>query len=168
MAALVGVVLALPVLVARAQIPAPLPLSPNDALAPHPDSARVYSLAARFSPGQQAAIGVQALSPTGAQMVGPLELTLFHLQDQVYHAVSDPVTLQPDTPTTVEFRWTPPQTDFTGYLAVVSVSGRVNGGLDAFQPAKKLPVFFQVAQQEGPPRPGVSSTLCTTVPGGMF
>jgi dextranase len=131
-AALVAAVFALPVLVARAQIPAPLPPSPTDALAPQPDAARVYSLAARFSPGQQAAIGVQALSPTGAQMVGPLELTLFHLQDQVYHAVSDPVTLQPDTPTTVEFRWTSPQTDFTGYLAVVSVSGRVIGstGID--------------------------------------
>jgi dextranase len=131
-AALVGAVFALPVLVARAQIPAPLPLSPTDALAPHPDAARVYTLAARFPPGQQAAIGVQALSPTGAQMVGPLELTIFHLQDQVYHAVSDPVTLRPDTPTTVEFRWTPPQADFTGYLAVVSAGGRVIGstGID--------------------------------------
>jgi hypothetical protein len=132
MAALVGVVFALPVLVARAQIPAPLPLSPNDALAPLRDAARVYTLAARFSPGQQAAIGIQAVSPTGAQMVGPLELNIYHLQDQVYHAVSDPVTLRPDTPTTVEFRWTPPQTDFTGYLAVVSVGGRVIGstGID--------------------------------------
>src|SRR3977135_3483267 len=127
MAALVGVVLALPVLVARAQIPAPLPLSPNDALAPPPHSARVYSLAARFSPGQQAAIGVQALSPTGAQMVGPLELNIFHLPDQAYKAVRHQGTPRPDTPTTVEFRWTPPQTDFTGYLAVVSVGGRVIG-----------------------------------------
>jgi hypothetical protein len=130
--ALLGVVFALFAPVATAQIPPEIPLIPTDALAPRPDAARVYSLAARFSPGQQAAIGVQALSPTGASATGPLELTLFHLQDQVYHAVSDPVTLLPNTPTTVEFRWTPPTTDFTGYLAVVSVGGRVIGstGID--------------------------------------
>jgi hypothetical protein len=131
-AALLGAVFALPVLVARAQIPPPFPPNPTDALAPRPDAARVYSLAARFSPGQAAEIGIEALSPTGAPLVGPLELTIFHLQEQVYHAVSDPVTLRPDTPTTVQFRWMPPSTDFTGYLAVVSVGGRVIGstGID--------------------------------------
>ena len=156
-AALVGVVFALPVLVARAQIPAPLPLSPNDALAPHPDAARVYSLAARFSPGQQAAIGVQALSPTCTQMVGPLELNIFHLQDQVYHAVSDPVTLRPDTPTTVEFRWTSPQTDFTGYLAVVSVGGRVIGstGIDISSSSLGYPRYGYLSNFAPDQTPGV-------------
>lgn len=106
---------------------APAPSRPADALAPRPDAARVYPLAARFAPGEEAAIGVEALSPTGAPLVGPVELTVFHLNDEVHRATSEPVTLLPDTPTTVEFRWVPPPTDFTGYLAVVSAGGRVIG-----------------------------------------
>ncbi|MDB6091598.1 MAG: Carbohydrate binding family 6 [Gammaproteobacteria bacterium] len=131
-AALLAATLALPVLAAQAQIPPTVPRSLTDALAPHPDVARVYPLAARFSPGEQAALQVEALSPTGAPLVGPLELTVFHLQDLVYRATSAPVTLRPDAPTTVEFKWVPPPTDFTGYLAVVSVGGYVIGstGID--------------------------------------
>jgi hypothetical protein len=131
-AALLVATLALPVLVAQAQIPPSVPSSLTDALAPHPDVARVYPLAARFSPGQEVAMGVEALSPTGAPLVGPIQLNIFHLQDQVFRAMSEPVTLRPDAPTTVQFKWTPPPTDFTGYLAVVSVGGRVIGstGID--------------------------------------
>src|ERR1700732_4254144 len=124
-ASLLVAALALPVLVARAQITPSVPSSLTDALAPHPDVARVYPLAARFSPGQEVAMAVEALSPTGAPLVGPIQLNIFHLQDQVYRATSDPVTLRPDAPTTVQFKWTPPPADFTGYLAVVSGGGRV-------------------------------------------
>jgi dextranase len=113
-------------------MPPPVPPSPTDPLAPHPDAARVYPLAARFSPGEAAAIAVEALSPTGAPLVGPVELTIFHLNDEVYRAASEPVTLRPDAPTTVQFKWTPPPTDFNGYLAVVSVGGHLIGstGID--------------------------------------
>ena len=44
----------------------------DDALAPQPGAARVYPLAARFAPGEEATIRVEALSPTGAPLVGPL------------------------------------------------------------------------------------------------
>ena len=124
---------ALPAALADAQIATPPPPpSPINALAARPDAARVYPLAARYSPNQEVTIGVEALSPTGAPLVGPLDLAIFHLQDQVYHATSDPVTLAPGAVTTVQFKWTPPPSDFTGYLAVVSVAGRVIGstGID--------------------------------------
>ena len=75
---------------------------------------------------------MEALSPTGAPLVGPLELHLFQLQDEVYRATSDSVTLLPDAPTIVRFTWTAPVSDFTGYLAVISAGGRVIGstGID--------------------------------------
>ena len=115
-----------------AQAPPSAQPSSTDALAPQPSAAHVYPLAARFAPGEQAAIAVEALSPTSEPVVGPLELTVFHLQDPVYHASSAPVTLRPDAPATVELRWTPPPTDFAGYLAVVSFHGQVIGstGID--------------------------------------
>jgi hypothetical protein len=72
LAALLAAALALPMSAARAQMPPPVPPSPTDALAPQPDAARVYPLAACFSPGEEAAIGVEALSPTGAPLVRPL------------------------------------------------------------------------------------------------
>jgi dextranase len=124
--------LGLSVSCARAQVAPPPPPSAIDALAPRPDAARVYPLAARFSPNEEAAIGVEVLSPTGASWVGPLELTIYHLQDEVYRATSEQVTLSPDAPTTVQFKWRPPSTDFTGYLAVVSVNDRIIGstGID--------------------------------------
>jgi hypothetical protein len=127
--ALLAAGLVLPASPARAQATPP---SPPDALAPRPEAARVYPLAARFAPGEEAAIGVEALSPTGKPFVGRIELTVFHLHDRLHRATSEPVTLMPDTPTTVEFRWMPPPTDFTGYLAVVSAGGRVIGttGID--------------------------------------
>src|SRR5256885_9845285 len=59
-------------------------------------------------------------------------LTVFHLNDPVYRATSDPITLRPDAILTTSFKWMPPPTDFTGYLAVMSVGGRVIGstGID--------------------------------------
>jgi hypothetical protein len=125
--------LALPVPPTRAQLePLPSAPSPINALAPRPDAARVYPLASRFSLHDEVTIAVEALSPTGAPLVGPLDLAIFHLQDEVYRTTSESVTLSPDTPTTVQFKWTPPPIDFTGYLAVVSAGGRVIGstGID--------------------------------------
>ena len=98
-----------------------------DALAPRPEAARVYPLAARFSPGEEVVIRVEALSPTAMPLSGPVTLVVFHLQDRIHRVASEPVTLLPDAPTTVEFRWTPPPTDFTGYLAVITAGGRVIG-----------------------------------------
>jgi hypothetical protein len=121
---LLGAGLALPASPARGQTTSPVP---TDALAPQREAARVYPLAARFAPGEEAAIRVEALSPTGEPLTGPVNLTVFHLRDTVHRAASEPVTLWPDAPTTVEFRWTPPPSDFTGYLAVVSVGGKVIG-----------------------------------------
>src|SRR5688500_3999970 len=114
-AALLVLALAPPQSALRAQIAPISPLDPGDALAPRPDAARVYPIAARFTPGEEAAIAVESLSPTGTPLVGPIELTFFHLHQELFHAVSDPVMLLPDAVTTVEFRWTPPPTDFTGY-----------------------------------------------------
>ncbi|MCU1378176.1 MAG: Carbohydrate binding family 6 [Acidimicrobiales bacterium] len=133
LAALLVAALAWPESAARAPVALPRPVAqvsppgPPDALAPRPRAARVYPLAARFAPGEEAAIAVEALSPTGAPLVAPVELTVFHLHQQVHHATSKPVTLLPDAATRVEFRWTPPSTDFTGYLAVVSAGGAVIG-----------------------------------------
>lgn len=114
---------------ARAQTSATVP---PDALMPQPGAARVYPLAARYPPGSVATIGVEALSPTGVPLTGPIDLTIFHLADEVYHATSQPVTLLPNKPTTVQLKWTAPQADFTGYLAIVSAGGRVIGstGID--------------------------------------
>ena len=126
-------VLAAPGCLTRAQAPTPPPPSePIDALAPRAQSAHVYPLAARFSTDEPVVVGVDALSPTPEPMTGPLELTIFHLNDAVYHVTSEPVTLTPDKPTSVQFTWMPPPIDFTGYLAVVSVGGRIIGstGID--------------------------------------
>ena len=117
----------------HAQPPPPKP--PNsaaDALAPRPDSAHVFPFASRFSPDQPVTLGLEALSPTGAPLTGPLDLTIYHLQQEVYHVSSEPVTLRPDALTSVQFTWTPPSTDFTGYLAVISIGARVIGstGID--------------------------------------
>jgi dextranase len=150
-----AVVAILVALLAAALLPAPLafpapetlsqvdPAGRTDALAPRPDTARVYPLAARFAPGEEAAIGIEALSPTGAPLDGPLELTVFHLNEEVHRASSEPVTLLPDKPTTVEFRWRPPPTDFTGYQAVVSVDGKVIGstGVDVSSSALGYPRY---------------------------
>ena len=107
-------------------------VSPSDALAPRPFAARVYPLAARYVPGSEVTIGVEALSPNSDPLVGSIELIIFHLHDEVYRAKSESVTLRPDTPTSVQFKWTAPQTDFTGYLAVISAGGAVIGttGID--------------------------------------
>ena len=114
-----------------------------DALAPRPDAARVYPLAARFAPGEEAAIGVEALSPTGAPVVEPVELTVFHLDALVHRATSAAVRLLPNVPTKLEFRWKPPPTDFTGYLAVVSIGGRVIGstGIDVSSTSLAYPRY---------------------------
>jgi hypothetical protein len=135
----------LPELAPSAQV---APTGPPDALAPRPGAARVYPLAARFAPGEEAAIGVEALSPTGLPLVGPLELTVFHLHEEVHRATSEPVTLLPDAPTTVEFRWTPPSADFTGYLAVVSAGGRVIGatGIDVSSTSLGYPRYGYLSE----------------------
>jgi dextranase len=123
--------------------PPPIPSTPIDALAPRPDAARVYPLAARFSPQETVTIAVEAISPTGAPISGPLELTIFHLQQEVVSQVSDVVTLLPSIPTTVQFAWTAPPTDFTGYLAVVSMAGRVIGstGIDVSSTSLAYPRY---------------------------
>lgn len=129
---------------ARAQTaPAPPPPDPADALAPKPDAARAYPVAARFAPGEQAAVEIQAVSPTNTPFTGPVELTVFHLNDQVYRATSDPITLRPDATLTTSFKWMPPPTDFTGYLAVMSVGGRVIGstGIDVSSTALGYPRY---------------------------
>jgi hypothetical protein len=132
LAAALAAVFALSVGAAQAQIPPSGPTTPIDALAPHPNAARVYPSEARFAPGEDAVINVEALSPTNAPLGGQIELTIYHLQDQVYHALSDSITLAPDHSTTVQFRWRPPPSDFTGYQAVVSIGGQVVGstGID--------------------------------------
>jgi hypothetical protein len=128
---------------ARAQTAPTAPSSPADALAPKPDAARVYPLAARFAPDEEAAVAIQALSPSNTPFTGPVELTVFHLNDQVYHATSDPITLRPDATMTTSFKWMPPPTDFTGYLAVMSVGGRVIGstGIDVSSTALGYPRY---------------------------
>src|SRR5882762_8224337 len=128
---------------ARAQTAPTAPSSPADALAPKPDAARVYPLAARFAPDEEAAVAIQAVSPSNTPLTGPVELTVFHLNDQVYHATSDPITLRPDATTTTSFEWMPPPADFTGYLAVMSVGGRVIGstGIDVSSTALGYPRY---------------------------
>jgi dextranase len=123
-AVLIATAVSLPTWSARGQS---MPAVTADALAPRPEAARVYPLAARFAPGEVASLRVEALSPTGATLVGPIDLAVFHLQQEVGRVTSEQVTLQPDTPTTIEFRWIPPPADFTGYLAVVSAAGTVIG-----------------------------------------
>jgi hypothetical protein len=147
-AALLAAVLALPASAARAQVAPIAPLGPTEALAPRRQAARVFPLAARFAPGQEAAIDVEALSPTGEPLDGPIELTVFHLHDEVHRATSKPVTLLPDAPTTVEFRWTPPPTDFTGYLAVVSAGGKVIGstGIDVSSTPLAYPRYSYLSE----------------------
>lgn len=141
---LLGPALILPASPARGQAAPP----PRDALAPRPTAARVYPLAARFAPGEEAAIRVEALSPTGAPLVGRVRLAVFHLQKMVHSAASEPIRLLPDTPTTVEFRWTPPPTDFTGYLAVVSAGGRVIGstGIDVSSSSLGYPRYSYLSE----------------------
>jgi dextranase len=160
-AALLAAALALPVLVARAQMPPPVPPSLPDALAPRRDAARVYPLAARFSPGAEVSMGVEALSPTDAPLVGPVELAIFHLQDEVHRATSEPVTLRPDAPTTVEFKWTPPPADFTGYLAVASVGGHVIGstGVDISSTPLGYPRYGYLSNFSPDQTPGVLNPI---------
>ena len=108
------------------------PPPPEDALAPRPEAARVYPIASRFAPGEEALIVVEAVSSNGQPLEGPLELVIYHLHEEVHRATSGPVTLLPGSPTRIEFKWQPPDKDFTGYLAVVSAAGRVIGstGID--------------------------------------
>ena len=119
----------------------------DDALAPQPGAARVYPLAARFAPGEEATIRVEALSPTGAPLVGPLELVVFGLENEAHRATSESVTLQPDEPTTLDFSWTTPPTDFTGYLAVVSAGEQVIGstGIDVSSTSLAYPRYSYVS-----------------------
>ncbi len=144
-AALLAAALALSASAARAQVAPP---APPEALTPQPEAARVYPLAARFAPGKEAAIGVEALSPTGEPLVGPVELTVFHLHDEVHRATSETVTLLPDALTTVEFRWTTPPPDFTGYLAVLSAGGQVVGstGIDVSSTPLGYPRYGYLSQ----------------------
>jgi dextranase len=137
------------------------PSARQDALAPRPDAARVYPLAARFNPGKEASIRVEALSPTGATLVGPIELTVFHLQQEVHRATSEPVTLQPDAATTVEFRWMPPSTDFTGYLAVVAAAGKVIGttGVDVSSTPLGYPRYAYLSEFSERPQGVADATV---------
>lgn len=152
------------VLSTRAQI-FPPPPSPIDALAPRREAARVYPLKARFSPGESVQIGVQAVSPGESAVVGPLELRIFHLQDEVYRASSETVTLLPDTPATMQFAWTPPATDFTGYLAVVSAGEHVLGstGIDVSSSPLGYPRYGYLSNFSPDLKPEVLEPIVATL-----
>jgi dextranase len=123
--------------------------------------ARVYPSAARYLPGDTAVIDVQALSPTSTPVAGPMELTIFHLQDELDHTTSSPVTLQPNTPTSVELRWKTPMTDFTGYMAVVSVGGRVIGstGIDVSSSSLGYPRYGYLSKFSPDQTPAVTGPI---------
>jgi glycosyl hydrolase family 66/carbohydrate binding protein with CBM35 domain len=150
----------------RAQISLPPPPpSPIDALAPRREAGRVYPLKARFSPGESVQIGVQAVSPTDSAFAGPLELRIFHLQDEVYRATSEAVTLLPDAPTTMQFAWTPPATDFTGYLAVVSAGQHVLGstGIDVSSSPLGYPRYGYLSNFSPDLKPEVLEPIVATL-----
>lgn len=82
--------------------------------------ARVYTDKARYNPGAAVTITAELTNKTGASWTGSLALKINRLETQVHSATSASFTLANGASTTVNFTWTAPSSDFTGYYAGIT------------------------------------------------
>ncbi|WP_052702944.1 glycoside hydrolase family 66 protein [Paenibacillus beijingensis] len=95
---------------------------------------RVYTDKARYNPGSSAVIKVDMKNDSGSAYNGSVNLTIHHLETQVYQT-SQTVSLSAGASTTVTFNWTVPNQDFKGYF--VSVSAGSSAGATAIDVSSK-------------------------------
>ncbi|WP_168120066.1 glycoside hydrolase family 66 protein [Paenibacillus sp. HB172176] len=80
---------------------------------------RVYTDKARYDPSDVATIKVELTNDSGALYSGNVNLSIHHLETQVY-TTSQAISLANGNSTTVTFTWTTPGTDFKGYFVSVT------------------------------------------------
>lgn len=78
----------------------------------------VYTDKSRYLPGQQSMITVKCKNDSGNIFLGRLSLNITHHGHSV-HTESQAVSIIPFQAVTKTFSWTPPETDFEGYLVEV-------------------------------------------------
>ncbi|GKU76495.1 glycoside hydrolase family 66 protein [Paenibacillus sp. L3-i20] len=99
---------------------------------------RVYTGKARYNPGTSATIKVELKNDTGTTFSGNVNLTIHHLETQVY-ATSTPINLPNGSSTTVNFTWTTPNTDYKGYF--VNITAGSSKGATAVDVSSKWTRF---------------------------
>jgi dextranase len=98
---------------------------------------------ARYQPGE--AVTLTARVQAGAQYAGPIDLTVYHL-DEVVHSERQDMLVLAGVTSDVTFRWTPPPEDFTGYLAVAAAGSSVaSTGVDVSSSAFRFPRYGYVS-----------------------
>jgi GH15 family glucan-1,4-alpha-glucosidase len=108
---------------------------------------RVYTDKARYSPGNTVTITAVLTNTTGATWNSTLALQINRLETSVHTANSATINLANGASTTVNFTWTAPALDYTGYYAGITAGTTdFNGtGIDVSSSTMRFPRYGYIS-----------------------
>lgn len=107
----------------------------------------VYTDKSRYHPGASVTITSVIHNDTGANWSGSVDLTIYHLETQVY-TDSQNVTVNAGQSLEVDFSWTTPVTDFRGYFVAIDAGSMGSGAtaIDVSSDFSKYPRYGYISE----------------------
>lgn len=100
---------------------------------------------ARHAPGEEVTLTARVRADEGGGFAGAVDLAVYH-RERVVHSDRRVLSVAAGASAEVEFRWTPPEEDFRGYLAAATAGGRISTtGIDVSSTPWRFPRYGYVS-----------------------